>query len=309
MKDFNPEEFLILVVDDLSKNIQLLMEILDEVGYSTTFALSGKQAMERLGKIKPDLILLDLMMPEINGIQLCEIIKSDRITAAIPIIFLTASNEEEHLINAFKIGAVDYINKPFKIPELLARVKTHIELSKTKKELEKAYEEMKRLANTDPLTGIANRRYLFEFASKELERSKRYENPFSLLIIDLDYFKKINDTYGHDIGDKILQITVNTINTCLRKVDCLGRFGGEEFVVILPETESMGALNAAERIRTAIATQSLQVEQETIKITVSIGVATYTPTDETVDSIIKRADTFLYKAKQGGRNRVMASVH
>ncbi|HAC62939.1 MAG TPA: diguanylate cyclase response regulator [Cyanothece sp. UBA12306] len=306
MPPFKPEEFLILIVDDISKNIQLLIEILDSLGYATTFAIGGKQALERVKIVKPDLILLDLMMPEINGIEVCRIIKSEEETADIPILFLTASNEKDHLLQAFEEGAVDYVTKPFKTSELLARVKTHLELKKTQNELKLAYKKMQKLANTDPLTGIANRRYLLDFAQKEFQRILRYHNNLSLLMIDIDHFKRINDTYGHDNGDKAIKNIVFSIESCIRKIDLLGRFGGEEFVVILPETPMKGALEVAERIRALIASQSLILEEDTVTLTVSIGIVSYTSEDKTIGQMIQRADRSLYQAKTGGRNRIVA---
>ncbi|ACK65209.1 response regulator receiver modulated diguanylate cyclase [Rippkaea orientalis PCC 8801] len=306
MKPFKPEEFLILVVDDISKNVQLLIEILDTVGYATTFAIGGKQALERVKSVKPDLILLDLMMPEINGLEVCKILKSDEATANIPILFLTASNDKEHLIKAFEQGAVDYVTKPFKVPELLARVKTHVELKQVQKQLQEACQTMKKLADTDELTGIANRRCLLEFAQREFQRSLRYGTPFCLLMIDVDHFKNINDKYGHPNGDKAIQWVVEIIKLGLREVDFFGRFGGEEFIVVLPQTALGGALEVAERIREAIASQPLTLEQDTVTLTASIGVATYTGEDKTVVGMIQRADKSLYQAKAKGRNQVIA---
>ncbi|MDJ0598663.1 MAG: diguanylate cyclase [Crocosphaera sp.] len=317
---FNPEDFLILVVDDIRKNLQLLIEILDASGYGTTFAFSGKQALERLEATEPDLILLDLMMPEINGLQVCQRLKENPKTQHIPIIFITASNETNHLVEAFELGAVDYVTKPFKTPELLARVKTHLQLKRTQDELERAYEEMKRIAATDELTGIPNRRSIFKFGKQEFELSQRYNFPFSLLMIDIDKFKTINDTYGHDVGDEALKMMVNITLNCLRKVDYigrleteaealskqghLGRLGGEEFVVILPHTDLKGAYIAAQRLREAMTKETLQVEDKTVSITVSIGVATYDSKDKKMDDMLKRADLALFAAKKNGRNRV-----
>ncbi|MEL4894347.1 GGDEF domain-containing response regulator [Crocosphaera sp. Alani8] len=321
LEPFDPEKFLILIVDDIRKNLQLLIEILDTVGYRTTFALSGKQAIERLKGTKPDLILLDLMMPEINGIEVCKRLQQDENTAKIPIIFLTAATETNYLLNAFEAGAVDYITKPFRTPELLARVKIHLDLKRTKDELEKAYDEMKRIAATDELTGIPNRRSIFNFGRQEFELSKRYNSPFSLLMIDIDKFKTINDSYGHDIGDEALKMMVKTTLNSIRKVDYigrlealeetpekkghLGRLGGEEFVVILPHTNLKGAYKAAERICKAMTAESLQVENKPVNITVSIGVATYDQKDEKMDDLLKRADLALFAAKRNGRNRVV----
>ncbi|MGK7942448.1 MAG: diguanylate cyclase [Crocosphaera sp.] len=337
---FNAEDFLILIVDDVRKNLQLLIEILDQYGYGTTFAISGHQALERVKVTEPDLILLDLMMPDMNGLEVCKILKKQPKTPEIPIIFLTASSETEHLVQAFELGAVDYLTKPFRTPELLARVRTHLDLKRTKDQLKKAYEEMKRIASTDELTGIANRRSIFDLGKQEFQRSQRYKSSFSLLMIDIDKFKTINDKYGHDIGDLALKMMVSTTLNCLRKVDHLGRLetenealeanghlerrdneddtletnghlgrlGGEEFVVILPETNLEGAYKAGKRVCQAMKQQSLGIMhkgiEETISITVSIGIATYDPKDEKIDDILKRADLALFAAKENGRNRV-----
>lgn len=337
---FNPEEFLILVVDDIRKNLQLLIEILDTSGYGTTFALSGKQALERIKVTEPDLILLDLMMPEMNGLEVCKRLKENPKTEKIPIIFLTAATETHYLVKAFELGAVDYVTKPFRTPELLARVKTHLDLKRTKDQLETAYQQMKRIAATDELTGIPNRRSIFEFGKQEFQRGQRYkdEYTFSVLMIDIDKFKTINDTYGHDVGDEAIKMMVKITLNCIRKVDHigrletekealkkkealqrstpttekevptkeghLGRLGGEEFVVILPHTDLKGAKIAAQRVCEAMTQESLQVEDKTVTITVSIGVATYEPQDKKIDDILKRADTALFAAKANGRNRV-----
>lgn len=320
LSPFQPDDYLLLVVDDIRENLQLLIEILDKFGYGTTFAVNGSQALKRVKMAQPDLILLDLMMPKMSGLEVCQILKADEKTADIPIIFLTASNESDHLVQAFEHGAVDYVTKPFKTPELLARIKTHLELKRTKDELQKAYQEMQIIAATDELTGIANRRTIFNIGKQEFNRSQRYHSPLSLLVIDIDYFKQINDNYGHDIGDEALKLVVNVILQDLRKVDYLGRLethqespekrehfgrlGGEEFIVILPETPLEGATLAAKRLCHAIAQHSLQLEDRIVKMTVSIGVSSYHPNDSKINDVLKRADMALYEAKKQGRNRV-----
>lgn len=306
IQTYNPENFLILVVDDLPHNLQLILEILDEQGYATTFATGGDQAIERIENTCPDLILLDLMMPEISGIEVCKRIKAEPKYREIPVIFLSASNEYDDLLEALEIGAVDYITKPFKTPELLARVKTHLQLKHTRDKLKQVYKELEKLVNTDTLTKIANRRALFRLAEQEFSRAQRYGYIFSVLILDLDHFKNINDTYGHDLGDQALQLVANTILNSLRKVDIFGRYGGEEFVIILPETQLQDALTVGEKIRDLVSKISLSVSARAIKITVSIGVAVYQPEDQNIDMILHRADRSLYVAKDQGRNRVVA---
>jgi diguanylate cyclase (GGDEF)-like protein len=312
MTSFRPEVCLILVVDDVSRNLQIIAEILEKVGYEITFASSGQQALERVEIIQPDLILLDLMMPQMNGLEVCEKLKSEPKFSEIPIIFLTASSEQEHLLHAFEKGAVDYVTKPFKTLELLARVRTHLELKYSREQLKKLLQqqkelakELERLAYTDLLTGIWNRRHLCTLAERELNRAERYNLPLALLIIDIDYFKQVNDTYGHLVGDEVLTAIAQTVQNFLRKVDIFGRFGGEEFLVFLPDTEIRGAVIVAERLRESIAKATILITRQNILVSVSIGVASYKSGDKTIDAMIQRADTALYQAKNQGRNRVV----
>lgn len=307
MKPFQPESYLILVVDDVTKNLQLVMEILEQFGYSTTFALGGQQALDRLKTLKPDLILLDLMMPGINGLEVCEILKADPRLKDIPVIFLTASSERDHLIQAFEKGAIDYVTKPFHSPELLARVKTHLSLKQAQDELKAAYEALEQLVVIDPLTEIANRRAIFTFGEQEFQRAKRYHNCFAVMMMDLDYFKKVNDTYGHFCGDQCLKLVAKTLNQGMREVDQLGRFGGEEFTAILPETNLIEAVKLAERLRQRIAILCPVIDNQMMNLSISIGVTTYQKTDETVNDVFRRADKFLFQAKEQGRNQVVGA--
>lgn len=248
-KSFNSKEFLVLLVDDVRSNLKVVGAILDSVGYSTTFATSGEQAFERIKKSKPDLILMDIMMPDMNGIEICKKIKKISEYQEIPIIFLTASHEHKMLMEAFKQGAVDYITKPFNFGELLARVKIHLELKSTRDELKKTLIQLNKLATTDGLTGVFNRRHLLVLAEQEFNRNRPYGNSFSVLILDVDHFKLINDTYGHNVGDETLKAIAKTTQNLLRDVDLFGRFGGEEFVAFFPETNQDAAFNMAEKIR------------------------------------------------------------
>ena len=306
-RPFEPESFLILVVDDVTKNLQLVMEILEQIGYETTFATGGKKTLERLETVKPDLILLDLMMPDMGGLEVCEILKADLRYQKIPVIFLTASNEQESLIQAFEKGAVDYVTKPFRSAELLARVRTHLELKQARDELHEAYEALERLILLDPLTGVANRRAIDEFAKEEYDRAQRYKTCFSVLMIDLDYFKKVNDTYGHYIGDECLKIVAEKLDNSLRTVDQFGRFGGEEFVAILPETSLTEAIKVAERLRIEVDQLVPAIKDFSSSLSVSIGVSAFQEKDQAVMDIFKRADQALYEAKEMGRNLVRAN--
>ena len=305
MEPFNPSNFLVLVVDDLNINLQIVGAILDGEGYATTFATSGQQAIERMNAALPDLILLDLMMPEMDGFEVCENLRARPECCEIPIIFVTASQEKKHVLQAFDRGAVDYITKPFNPPELLARVKLHLELKHTRDELKKAVAELERLATTDALTGIANRRSLLTMGENEFLRARRYDRELSVLILDVDRFKQINDNYGHALGDEALTAIARAIVSSMRKGDSVGRFGGEEFVAFLPETNLDDGMKVANRIRTTIAELSLFFRTKPVKMTVSVGVTEYSKEDLKIDDLIQRADKALYHAKHRGRNLVV----
>lgn len=306
MESFIPEDFFILIVDDITNNLKLVGKILDDVGYNTTFATSGFQALNRLKYNKIDLILLDLMMPEMDGLEVCQVIKNDPELQEIPIIFLTASYEEEKLIQAFELGAVDYITKPFIKNELLARVKTHLTLKQTTDNLKKVLLKLQQLSQLDPLTQILNRRSFFEYIENQFNRAILDQSLFSLLILDLDHFKQINDNYGHLTGDKILINFTLAIQNYLRSSDYFGRYGGEEFVILLPETDQADALKIAQEICDLIAHLSIPTEKGNLHITVSIGVAVFRPQDTRIEDIFDRADQCLYQAKALGRNTCYA---
>ncbi|MFM7409084.1 MAG: diguanylate cyclase [Cuspidothrix sp.] len=416
---FNPQDCTILIVDDLIQNIQVLGRTLETQGYSITYALSGKEALQRLQAIQPDLILLDLLMPEMSGLEVCDIIKKNPEYFHIPILFLTASHEEEHLIEAFEKGAADYVTKPFRATELLARVRTHIQLKRQTRQLQQSEQKLntivtyikdgiliideagvvkfanpaaaqmfdrklsdlinhelglpivvekfaeidiirsngilgraeitvantewleqqvsivsmrdvsernqiekklrialnkqkvlsqklKKIANTDVLTGIPNRRHILSILKKEFQCSQRYHHNFSVLIIDIDNFKSVNDTYGHPIGDIVLQEICQFLVNYLRNVDAIGRLGGEEFIAILPATELQGAIEVAQRLCEQIRNLEIDITQKIVKITVSIGVTSYQVNDLNDTALLKRADDALYQAKAEGHDRIIA---
>jgi diguanylate cyclase (GGDEF)-like protein len=309
MKPFQPEKFLILVVDDVPRNLQLVVEILDRAGYMTTFATGGKQALERLKNCQPDLLLLDLMMPEMSGLEVCERIRTESLAPDLPIIFLTASNERDHLLQAFDKGAMDYINKPFYAPELLARVKTHLLLKQAQDELKEAYQQLEAIARLDPLTGLANRRAIAAFCEAEFARTHRYGDEFAVMMIDLDHFKQVNDQYGHHCGDECLKLIAQILRENLRETDRIGRFGGEEFVAILPATTLEQALILGERLRHQVVHLCPKLDNQTIYLSVSIGIASYCKSDSNMEDTLRRADNALYDAKAQGRNRVCGLSH
>ncbi len=291
------EKSLILIVEDSAINSKLCQSLLAKNGYETEICSDGESALEFLSKSTPDLILLDIIMPGIDGYQFSESIKANPRLKDTPVIFLSAMNDEESIIKGFSSGGVDYITKPFRTQELLARTRTHVELKKAK-------EKLLQMAITDELTGLANRRYFMERLNSEYDRAKRYESKYSLLMIDIDHFKLINDNFGHKAGDRVLQEASSVMKKSLRTSDVIGRVGGEEFSVLLPETEVKAAMFIAERLRKRVEEKIIIHETEELSVTVSIGVSQSSPGDQSVDDIFIRADTAMYNSKREGRNRV-----
>jgi len=299
----------ILIVDDMAENVTLLSRILANQGYIVQTADNGAQAIDYARTASPDLILLDINMPGMDGFETCVRLKQDERTRDIPVIFISALDAVEEKVKAFHAGGVDYIPKPFEYEEVQARVKTHLAILRLRIQLQAANLELTVLANQDPLTACFNRRHFMEQAEKELQRSIRYQRPLSLVMLDIDKFKNFNDQYGHQVGDQVLCALVNLCQKELRSVDILGRYGGEEFIILTPETDAGGGLQAAERIREKIEKMEIASIKTKSSVTVSIGVASldsdFNPA-QTLDTLIKRADQALYAAKSAGRNCVRA---
>jgi diguanylate cyclase (GGDEF)-like protein len=288
----------ILVVDDVPANVEILSFHLEDEGYQVVEAQSGKQALSILqeseGEI--DLILLDVMMPVMSGLDVLALVKRNPITDSIPVILVTANADDQNVAEGLDMGAFDYIIKPYSLMVLLARVRTALREKERQDLLEK-------WATTDPLTELYNRRHFFELADRELERSRRQKSDLSFIMLDIDNFKLVNDQYGHLTGDTALIMLSKILKDALRKVDFCCRFGGEEFVLCLPDTPSQGAWEVAERIRTQVACTPLQNQDgENINIQVSLGVAS-SKREQNVELILKRADEALYQAKEAGRNQ------
>jgi diguanylate cyclase (GGDEF)-like protein len=297
LEEFKP---LILIVDDNTTHSTLCERLLAKNGYETSVCASGEEALEFLGKNTPDLILLDIVMPGIDGYEFCDQLKRTQRLKDTPVIFLSAMNDEASIINGFKCGGVDYITRPFRSQELIARTRTHVELKKAK-------EKLLRMAVTDELTGLFNRRYFMSRLNQEFERVKRYESIFTLIMLDIDYFKRVNDIYGHLAGDSVLRNCAEIMKTSLRLSDTLGRIGGEEFSILLPEAEIGYGIEIAERLRKKIGRSNLEFEGKKLRVTVSAGISDSDSNDLTVDAVLNRADMALYEAKEAGRNRVKAN--
>ena len=288
-------------------NIDVLVGLL-EPEFLTVAARNSEQALELLEiRPLPDLILLDIKMPGLNGYETCKIIKSHPKTKDIPVIFITAKTEEQDEARAFQAGAVDYITKPFSLPITMARVRTHVELKRHRDILE-------RLAGRDGLTDIPNRRRFDEVLNEEWKRSKRSGRCFSLIFVDIDFFKSYNDHYGHAQGDVCLKMVARVISRSIkRSEDLAARYGGEEFACILPETPNTGALAVAKSILENMRSLCIPHAGSSIAdyVTVSIGLVTTVNTaDVQALELLEAADRALYRAKETGRNCIinMASV-
>ena len=290
----------ILVVDDLTSNIEMLDQVLGEE-YEILVALNGPEALRTALADTPDLILLDVVMPGMTGLEVCVYLKKDPRTADIPIIFITSLNQEMDEELGLSLGAIDFISKPFSPPVVRARVKNHIKLKRQG-------DMLRGFSFLDGLTGVANRRRFDLFLDQEWRRGIRSGTPLSLIMMDIDYFKAYNDAAGHLAGDHCLRkLGQGLADIVQRPGDLVARYGGEEFIYILSETKASGAQKVALRIQAMVAELALPHPGSAVSplVTLSMGLATAVPAGENeADSIIHAADQALYTAKAGGRNRI-----
>lgn len=296
----------VLVVDDTPANLDILQKYLEREGYNVAVAPNGELALKIAPKFLPDLVLLDVMMPGINGFETCRRLRADPATKDIPVIFITAKMENEDILEGFAVGGVDYITKPFRREEMLARVRAHLHIRQLLREKEDLIAELDSAARTDPLTQLANRRHMMELLEYENTRMERHKAPCCLILCDIDHFKKINDSYGHDAGDAVLVHLAQALRNGLRKQDSVCRWGGEEFLVLLPETELSGGILLAEKLRALVESSEVIHGRTTLRATLSLGVyASGGKSDKTIEHCIRQADANLYLAKNNGRNRVV----
>lgn len=293
----------ILVVDDSPENLQIISAVLKE-HYKVKVAINGERALALATSAEPpDLILLDVMMPGMDGYEVCSRLKSNPATARIPVLFVSSRDEEEDEARGLSMGAIDYIVKPIRPSIVQARVRNHIELKRSRDLLE-------RLTTQDHLTGINNRRRFDDFLAAEWHRAARGRVPISLISIDIDHFKPYNDHYGHPQGDQcLIQVAKTLASSVTRPTDLVARCGGEEFACVLPSTDSAGAINLAEQMRAGVLAQALEHAHSATHnhVTISLGVATLVPqADESPQALVDLADAALYEAKSAGRNRFVA---
>ena len=302
---------IILIVDDVMENVRLLKNLLQDFG-QIVFARDGLEALVQAQRHRPDIVVLDVMMPGLDGYETCRRLKAEPQTRDIPVIFITGADGESDEARGLAVGAIDYITKPFAPAIVRARVQNHLALVRATTELRQANDalrkmeqELRRLATTDALTGIANRRCLMELGAQELQRAQRTGEPVCVLMLDIDHFKQINDSLGHPAGDAVIQALAGLCSESIRTMDAVGRLGGEEFAILLPATGGPGALELAERLRIRVAAHAVPWEGTTIRFTVSIGVAQRDTHSADFAALIGSADQALYRAKNTGRNRVV----
>ncbi|MEM7738753.1 MAG: diguanylate cyclase [Deinococcota bacterium] len=300
----------ILVVDDVAANLKILNSLLSEHGYKVRPVTSGAHALTAVGASLPDLILLDIRMPDMDGFEVCRQLKADSISQAVPIIFISAFDDVTSKVTSFELGGVDYITKPFEEAEVIARVSTHVSLYRLRLKLhqqllalEDANARIKELSIRDELTGLYNRRHFNEAALQAFSAAQRYAKPLTVVIGDIDFFKRVNDTFSHAIGDDVLKTVARLLTQERREADIVARYGGEEFVIALPETLLENGRQACEVLRQRIEAYPWEAVAPGLTITMSMGLCADTSLSS-LEEMLNCADKKLYEAKAAGRNNV-----
>lgn len=295
----------ILIAEDDATTRQLLKTILIKWGYDVIDTSNGNEAWQALqAEEAPRLAILDWRIPGIDGTEICRKIRQESNEHYTYMILLTAQDRDEDLVTGMEAGADDYITKPFKTSELKVRLRAGRRIIELQNELIAAREILKKQAAHDSLTGLLNRGEILRILKNELAKAVREGHPVGLIMADLDSFKKINDTYGHITGDVVLRLTSERMLSLMRSYDFVGRYGGEEFLIILPGCDQQGAVALAERLRQSVSDMGMNTPEGIIPVTISLGVTLSDPERQDMDSLIKSADSALYQAKKNGRNRV-----
>lgn len=287
----------LVVIDDDPTSLHLIADILEPAGYDIVFGSKGEDVFSRTDKTT-DLILLDYHLPDEDGIEICRRLKKDPARKDIPVIFITANQDGLLEAEGFAAGAVDFITKPYSAAVMKARVKTHVALKRQT-------DQLIEITRIDELTKVFNRRHVLDVGEREFNRALRIDSDLCVMILDIDFFKNINDKYGHEIGDHTLKMFATTIAERVRNTDVFGRIGGEEFVVVLPDTNLQDALSFGETLLSIVRSMALAAEgNETFNMTVSIGLASRQAQDADLPDMLRRADKNLYRAKQTGRDQI-----
>jgi two-component system, cell cycle response regulator len=303
----------ILIVDDHEDNVELLRARLEAWGYATECAVDGQEALEKIEASPPDLVLLDVMMPKIDGIEVARRVKGNESLPFIPIIMQTALDATENKVEGLNAGADDYITKPIDFAELKARMTSMLRIKRLQEELEERErqlmemnERLRHMSQTDALTGLDNRRHLEERLQEMFEHAKRLNEPFACVMCDLDRFKSVNDTYGHQAGDAVLKDFAQILRNEVREIDRAGRYGGEEFMLLLPGTVLDAGVRFADRVRKQVESHTFTFDSTEIQRTASFGISAWPhPRISDCEGLMRAADDALYVAKETGRNRVV----
>ncbi len=297
---------LILLADD-SPTVRALAKLeLEHAGYEVVEVGDGEEALRLARSRPPDVVLLDVEMPNLDGYETVKALKADPLTAHIPVVFLTGRVGADDVVEALRLGGHDYLRKPPEPAELLARVAAAVRVKQLQDALVSHGDELERMSRTDFLTGLNNRRHLEETMRRIGAGARRHGYPIAVLIVDVDHFKQINDTHGHTVGDEVLIATARRVEDSLRTEDVLGRWGGEEFLVILPHTSTEAAGVLAERLRTVVASAPFKTADGDVRVTVSIGGAAAEQEGE--HDLLRLADAELYRAKDAGRDTVRITL-
>jgi len=301
----------ILCVDDEPKNLELFEALLVPRGYDVIMAVNGSEALAKVALDPPDLILLDVMMPELDGYEVCKKIKSTKETQFLPVVMVTALRNEEERIKGIEAGCDDFISKPFDKNELLARVKSLLRIKLLYDQLKLLNELLEKLSVTDPLTELYNRRYLVNRIQVEIKRSHRLKGALSCLIIDVDGFKPINDKYGHSFGDEVLKHLAKLLRESVRMTDVVARYGGDEFFILAPDTDEENARAIEKNILRKIEEGSFKIGEVNIHVGISMGISTFYGKEaeeeildtallgKLMDKFVNYADRRLYISKEG----------
>ena len=297
----------ILVVDDNRDNVEIIATRLRFRGYEIDEANDGATALETVRKNPPDLMLLDVMLPDIDGYEIARRLKNDDKIPFIPIILVTARDTTQDKVAGLDAGADDYLTKPINFPELEARVRSMLRIKKLQDEIELKNRELERLSISDGLTGLFNHRHIHQLLHEEFERADRIGELISVAMFDLDRFKSVNDTHGHQAGDRVLEQMSDILRESAREIDRLGRYGGEEFMALLPGTSIDDAEVFVERVRNEVERRPFNIgKDQPLHMTMSAGIATYPdPSISDPETLVRLADEALYAAKAAGRNRVV----
>lgn len=295
----------VLVADDSRLVRVMLRRQLEARGLRVEEAADGDEAVERCRSLRPDVVLLDVEMPGLDGHSTLRRLRDEDETRDIPVVFLTARTSTQDVVTGLQLGAHDYLRKPFEPSELIARVSAALRVKSLQDKLRERNAQLEMASRTDALTGVHNRRHLEERLEEMLSAGRRHAQPVAVLIVDVDHFKSINDSFGHATGDVVLRLIVARMACSVRREDVVGRWGGEEFLVLGASTDGASAGALGERVRVAVGAAPVTIGGgEGVTVTVSVGCAAGI---EPAETLLRRADMALYEAKAQGRNRVVVA--